>query len=221
MMRVTLAPEPPDFDAKVRQPGKAEIRKAKAALRRGARIELARHWRKCMPELYEAFHGICAYVCVRVDPLTGASSVDHCYAKSSNLELAYEWTNYRFASARMNGRKGAGEDVLDPVDIGDDWFQLECFEFQVHPNPRLAPRVRQSIQSTIDRLGLNDSLCVARRRVAYERFTEDMEHYPVARALERLEEDCPFVARELVRRGLAAPKPPRKAARRRSNAKAR
>lgn len=219
MMRITLAPEPRDFDEKVRRPGKAEIRKAKAALRRSERIELVPHWRKCMPELYAAFHGICAYVCVRVDPLTGASSVDHCYAKSSNLDLAYEWTNYRFACARMNGRKGASDDVLDPVEIGDDWFQLERFEFQVHPNPRLAPHLRLAIESTIKRLGLNDSLCIARRKEDYEQYLELATADPEI-ALANLRRHSPFVARELVRQGLASPTPPRKAARR-SKARAR
>ncbi|MFV8749194.1 hypothetical protein ACNOYE_01450 [Nannocystaceae bacterium ST9] len=134
---------------------------------------------------------------MRVDELTGANSVDHCLPKSSKIELAYEWSNYRFACARMNSRKGIVEHVLDPFEIDDDWFQLEIHGFQVRPNPKLPAATRAQVQATISQLGLNDSLCRARRERDTKNFLDELVSF------ELLERESPFVARELLRLGLA------------------
>ena len=78
-------------------------------------------------------------------------------AKSKAWDRVYEWDNYRLACSRLNSRKNDFSDVLDPFDVQDDWFHLELVGFQVLPNDNIEDQtIRQRIQNTIDRLGLND-----------------------------------------------------------------
>ena len=52
-------------------------------------------------------------------------TVDHYLSCANHRALAYEWTNYRFTSARMNSIKRTEDDrVLDPFEVGDDWFEI-------------------------------------------------------------------------------------------------
>ena len=191
MIRVRLQPEPDDFDVKVRQPG---IR----ALAEGS-YEPPPFWRRCLHQLWEAYKGICSYLCIYIPPGTGARSVDHCLPVSKRRDLIYEWSNYRLACSLMNSRKHAFEDVLDPFDIGDGWFTLEFSFLEIRPNPDLDAATQTRIQVTIDRLKLNDPECVEARANYYQPWAEGEMPF---RLRERL---SPFVARELQRQGLVSP----------------
>jgi hypothetical protein len=114
-------------------------------------------------------------------------------AKSRSWDRVYEWSNYRLACSLLNSRKNDFEDVLDPFDIQDGWFQLELVGFQVVPNKDLEEATRTSVQNTIDRLQLDD-FRQARAR--------DAEYYWAGEvSLKVLTEESPFVARELRRQG--------------------
>ena len=184
MIHVDLQPEPSDFDERVRQPGRR-------ALAEGTR-PLPPYWRECLPQLYERYRGICAYLCIRIPRGTGARSVDHLLPKSKRPDRAYEWDNYRLASALMNARKHDFEDVLDPFEIPDGWFVLELSFLQVMPSPSLDPATRAKVQATIDRLGLNDKECTDARVEVYELYREGA-------TLEQLAYLSPFIAQEVAR----------------------
>ena len=130
-----------------------------------------------------------------VHPVTGFKSVDHYKPKQSYPELAYEWSNYRFASGRMNGRKREFDDVLDPFEIEDGWFCLDFVFFTVKPNPFLDVNLQNKILQTIDRLKLNDTLCKKSRQNDWNEFlTLDSET-----GLIYLRKYSPFLAVEYLR----------------------
>lgn len=189
MIRVHPQPEPDDFDAKIRQPG---IR----ALASGSE-EFPPLWRDCSLHLWEAYRGVCAYLCILIHKGTALRSVDHFLAKSRRRDLIYEWSNYRLACSLMNLRKREFEDVLDPFEVEDGWFILEFSFLQILPHPDLDEATRARVQATIDRLKLNDNECLQARATYYEPFRRGLLQFEV------LEEWSPFVAAELKRQGLA------------------
>lgn len=209
MIRVLPAPPPPDFDAKVRQPGLRAIAELvggappRAAGRRHAQIAGSReeipadkfppYWSEAAGDLVEAYHRICSYLCLYIPGGTGAPSVDHMVPKSTRWDQVYEWGNYRLACALMNARKGAVSSVLDPFDVEDGWFALELVQFQVVQGERLADGVRPSVEATIERLRLNDDTCCAARA----EFAED--YWEGAISVDYLTRHAPFVAVELRR----------------------
>ncbi|WP_441291365.1 hypothetical protein ACSRUE_13635 [Sorangium sp. KYC3313] len=94
MIRVQRAAEPAEFDAKVRQKGKAALKEligsTEAPRRPGPRREkltdriedipsgaLPPFWVQALPELRAAYRDICAYLGMYIDPATGLATVDH------------------------------------------------------------------------------------------------------------------------------------------------
>jgi hypothetical protein len=183
VIHVDPQPEPPAFDARVRQPGQRVLAEG--------RDVLPPLWQACLPDLYERYRGVCAYLCVYIPRATGARSVDHFVPKSRRRDLAYEWTNYRLACSLMNSRKRDFDDVLDPFEIRDGWFVLELSFLQVMPAPSLDGPTRAQVQATIDRLGLNDKECIAARAQHYQPYVEGQLTF------ELLSEWSPFVARQV------------------------
>jgi hypothetical protein len=189
LIHVEPQPEPPDFDAKVRKPGLSDLASPEG--------ELRPHWRHCATQLWQAYKGVCAYSSLHIPRGTGALSVDHLLPKSKRRELAYEWSNYRLACVRMNARKNDLEDVLDPFEVQDGWFALELSTLEVVPGEGLPDALRAQVQKTIDRLDLNDDEFVRARDAHYSAWKEgDM-------SFRLLLKFCPFLAKELLRQGVA------------------
>lgn len=212
MIRVEAAPEPESFDEKVRQPGLSALaelvgeppltprpgpRRSKIADRRedipaGA---LPPFWRESLGDLWHAYEGICAYVSIYIERVTGNGTVDHWIPKSQAWEQIYEWSNYRLACPLMNSRKGAVHVALDPFQIENDWFVLNLVTFEVLPGLALSKELTKKIWSTIDHLNLNDRQCKNVREdyfVAYQ--AGDISWSYLCRR-------APFVAREVERQG--------------------
>lgn len=169
MLHVTEMPEPPDFDTKVRKKGLAYLRKNQIELNQpiptGVKIE--NYWVDCLPELYESYQGICAYVAVHFERVTANGSVDHFAPKSLRADLAYEWRNYRLSCSRMNSRKNDYQDVLDPFEIQDGYFHLELITGRIYANTELAQPLKEMVAATIERLGLDDAGCRTLRAKHY------------------------------------------------------
>ena len=217
MIPVTPAPEPPAFDSKVRQPGLRAIAELagekpdppRTAGRPCKKVAASRdkipagkfppYWRKVLGDLMENYQQICAYLCLYIPRGTGAPSVDHAVAKSQKWDQVYEWSNYRLACSLMNTRKGAAADVLDPFEIGEDWFALELVGFQVLPGDGLSDEVTGAVTNTIERLRLNDLACCGVREEYAERYWNGV--FP----FDHLMQQAPFVARELQRQHLTLP----------------
>lgn len=192
MIHVDRQPEPSDFGSKVRQPGRAWL----AANPDAEPAEWPPHWRKCLGDLLDRYGRVCAYLCIRIPHGVGASSVDHLAPKSKHKDQAYEWGNYRLVCLRMNSRKSAFEDVLDPFEIDDGWFVLDLTALQVMPASHLPSELREQVQATIDRLRLNDKECRDARAMYYDEYVAGHCNRDFLRRW------SPFVAMELDRQGL-------------------
>lgn len=197
MIRVTAEPEPPQFDERVRQPGLALI--AELAAEVGSEDAIAPdqfqpYWRRALDDLLVGYDRICAYLSLYIPEGVGTPSVDHMVAKSKAWDLVYEWSNYRLACLLMNSRKGVA-DVLDPFEIGEDWFALELDEFQIMPGRGLPAEIHARVVDTIATLRLNDNICCD-ARAAYPR-----AYWAGDISLSRLQQRAPFVAKEMERLG--------------------
>ena len=210
MIRVYPAPEPFDFDERVRQPGQQLLDELtghtvtrpgpkRADAGRYATVHdiptarLTDYWTRCLDDLHEQYAGVCAYSALHINEVIGARTVDHWLPKSRHQHLAYEWSNYRLASALMNTRKGDREDLLDPFTVGDDWFSLSCVTGELTPNPTLDPDTQAQVQRTIDALDLNDRRCCDART----RYVTDYLNGEVT--LRFVMRNAPHVASELIR----------------------
>jgi len=198
MLYVSPQPEPVDFDEKVRQKGLAHLADKGIALDRplskGTKINS--YWTGCLPELYAAYSGVCAYVAVHFERVTANGSVDHFVAKSSRADLSYEWSNYRLACGRMNSRKNKYDDVLDPFSLTNGLFHLECVTGRIYPNPAADNDVKELVNQTIKRLGLDDPDC---RELRARHFSEYISKQFDRTYFRRI---SPFVWHEANRQGL-------------------
>lgn len=216
MIPVTPAPEPADFDAKVRRKGLdaiAELTGNKPAqVRRGPKRKkvadtpeqipadaFPAFWRDVLPDMLHSYHRRCAYLALYIEHGTGSPSVDHVVPKSKAWDHVYEWSNYRLVCALVNSKKNDLTLALDPFAIGPELFALEFYEFQVIPGPQADGALWDQVKDTIDLLGLSMDDCCAARRA----YVENYELGPGQGGIDLryLERRAPFVAQELRRQG--------------------
>jgi len=167
VIHVDATPEPASFDKQVRQKGLAWLKKQKISLNRKAPAgtKFQTFWRSCLDHLYQQHDGICSYLAVHFERVTGAGSVDHFIAKSQKAGMAYEWTNFRLACSAMNSAKNVYDDVLDPFEVKDRWFHLNLVTGEISANRRIKLTTKVEVNSTIARLGLNEpAICEMRAR---------------------------------------------------------
>ncbi len=194
MIRVKLAGEPANFDLKVRQKGLAYLKTLPR--NKVPDFRYRSYWRAAIDDMREAYGGICAYTAMEIHDITGAQSVEHFESKSKHPKLAYEWTNFRYVCGRMNGRKGAHEDVVDPFTMPDMLFHLDFPSLKMEVNSRHEKKWGDLGRATIKRLQLNDWRSVKSRR--------SLISLVLARKvpLAYLSETAPFLYRELDRQEL-------------------
>lgn len=222
MIRVEKQPEPRapgfDFDGRVRQPGLSALAELigdpPTVQRTGPRIKPRatrvedlppstlrkyHYWTRALDALHAAYGGRCAYASFYIEPLTGPT-VDHFVAICrAEPQEAYEWGNYRLACSLMNSRKNDFAGVLDPCEIEDGWFTLDLDTFDVVPGEGLDDSLRQRARETIDHL-LNTPECKSMRRRYFElHWAPKDPTRPIP--LWFIEEQAPFLAREMRRQG--------------------
>ncbi len=186
MIRVDQIPEPSAFDAEVRTPGKTWLAKNSAPKRPR---DL---WTPYLPHLAEGFGNLCGYAAMHLEEGT----VDHYLSCATHRHLAYEWSNYRFTSARMNSIKGTeNEHVLDPFEIGDDWFEIHLPSLQMGITTHVPFEHRERALYTLRRLDLRDGEAIIRRRQSwYQAFREQ------GITLHELKRRAPLIARAVEKR---------------------
>lgn len=216
MMRVVLAPKPPHFDALVRDPGLRAIAelvgeeptpprpgpKRKKICDRREEIPAEAFppiWRDVISDLLRAYNHICGYTCLYIERVTGAATVDHMIAKAKAWDQVYSWENYRLVCALMNSRKKDIATVLDPFEVGEDWFALEPFTCQVIPGLGAVGEIRERAEKTLRLLRLNDEIC----RGGRQEYVESYQGGEIS--LSYLQRRAPFIARELRRQGRLRP----------------
>lgn len=198
MIPVNKAPEPADFDLKVRKPGLAYLQEygINVSAAPPKTSELPAYWTKVSGELWESYNRVCAYLCLYFEIASGASTTDHFVAKSENAGLAYEWENYRLACFGANRKKNRFDDVLDPFEIKQDTFFLNLATGEIKPNPGLNQTMQNKCNATIERLGLK---APDNNRWRAENFQEYLQGIVSESYLQR---KSPFVWYEAHRQGL-------------------
>lgn len=140
-----------------------------------------------------AYQSICAYVCVYVELVVGNATVEHFVPKAQRIDLAYEWSNYRFICGTMNGRKSDFTDVLDPFTLADSPFELNFGDFRISVRSDIDLHIATLAESTITRLKLNGTAC---RKLRENHYNE----YLVGEISEvKFRRESPFVHAEAVR----------------------
>jgi hypothetical protein len=152
-------PEPAGFDEKVRQKGNDWLAKNPDP-KKGTKD----YWSPFKSYLADGFTNLCAYS-VMYEPV---GTVDHYLSRDNYRSLAYEWSNFRFASAWINSTKGTLDDqVLDPFDLGDDWFEILLPSLQLVLTDKVLEQQRQKAKFTLERLRLRDDERVLRQRQSW------------------------------------------------------
>lgn len=217
MIPVAPAPEPPEFDAKVRQPGLSAIEelvgrpprlKRRGPKRRSVASQeqdipaevFPPYWREVLPEMLDAYERRCAYLAMYIHHATGNPTVDHVLPKSYRWDQVYEWANYRLCAGIINSKKGELLTLVDPFSIGPNWFGLNLNTCHVDRGPAAPPAEWGRIDATLP--VLNHRLCVAER-------SEYIRCYRLGPGaggfdLAHLESRAPFIASELRRQGQLA-----------------
>jgi hypothetical protein len=120
-------------------------------------------------------------------------TVDHYHSRENYRNLAYEWSNLRFASAWINSSKGTLDDqVLDPFDLGEDWFEILLPSLQLVLTDKVPPQQRQKAEFTLERLRLRDDERVLRQRQQWYQLYLDGDL-----TLQGLEKKAPLIARAI------------------------
>jgi hypothetical protein len=166
MIHVEPPGEPADFEERVRIPCNRWLSNNQHS------NDFPDHWKHCFGALAEGFDHLCGYSAMHVAE-TGAV-VDHYLCKSNHRNLTYEWSNYRYASSRINSRKGACDDqVLDPFEVEDGWFEVQLGSWQLIMTAEIPDGKREVAQHTMDRLWLQTGRDVINhRRKYYKLFLE-------------------------------------------------
>lgn len=180
MMRFNPPSEPPEFDQKARQPGNNWLAKNPNNLRPRD------YWSPFKSNLADGFGNLCGYS-VMYEPV---GTVDHYLSCENYPNLAYEWSNYRFASAWINSSKRTLDDqVLDPFQVGEDWFEIILPSLQLILTNKVPPAERQRAEFTLQRLRLRDDERVIRQRQQWYQLYLDGDI-----TLEGLQKKAPLIA---------------------------
>ena len=134
-------------------------------------------WSPFLPELAEGFAHLCGYAAM-LDPTGGTE--DHYLSWKNHRDLAYEWTNFRFASHVMNSSERAADDaVLDPYLVKSGWFEIILPSLQMRVTDKVPAAHKAAAAFTLKRLKLGNGEKIVRwRQHYYARFqagTLDLE----------------------------------------------
>lgn len=192
MIPVAARPEPANFAVNVRLPGQTFLARVPAP--NAKQFKKHQYWKFALGSLKTAYGSVCAYSSFW---MPSNCSVDHFHPKSVRPDLAYEWTNFRLASEKINANKGNSVEVLDPFYVQRGWFILDFATLWVTPEPSLNANVKTPIQKSIEVLRLNDDQWVQMR---FEIFTSYLKR---ELNLPFLIRNYPFIAAEIQRQNIA------------------
>jgi len=150
-----LQPEPSSFDVHVRQLGQAWLAQHSTGKLKG-------YWTECAGDLAEAFDCLCAYSAMFCEE--DGAEIDHYQPTSTHRHLAYEWSNYRHAAAKLNRRKQARQ-VMDPFAIEPGWFAIRLPDLHAYMVKGACPQShQQAANDFLDDLGLRLGAPALRQR---------------------------------------------------------
>jgi hypothetical protein len=204
VIHVCRASEPVGFEAQIRQPGLLALRELAGdptvPSRPGPkRKRLPDLWTRALPDMRGLYQRTCAYLALYIHRGTGRDTVDHFVARDVDRSLAYEWSNYRYASLDVNRLKGT-KVFLDPFLVSSDWFELDLATFEVRARVAVPESDRAAWDNTLGALN-EPTFCDARRWYHERYFGRKLDSFDPDEPmpLDELVVQAPFVARELSR----------------------
>jgi hypothetical protein len=155
MMRFEPIPEPIEFAEKCRKEGNAWL--ANNPDKKRPRD----YWSPFKRDLANGFRHLCGYS-VMYEP---NATVDHFLSCANYRHLAYEWSNYRYATGWINSsKKNLDDQILDPFEVEDNWFEILLPSLQLVLTDQVPPSHRTKAEFTLKRLGLDRNERVMRLR---------------------------------------------------------
>jgi hypothetical protein len=158
---VAPVPEPDGFHQKARVPGHAWLAENPGSARPRD------YWSPFRDALAEGFAHRCGYTAL----LDHCGTVDHFRSYRAHPALAYEWSNYRYASGWINSSKRAGEEMLDPYLIGEGWFEILLPSLQLVMTEAVPPEHRELAEQTLRKIG-RDRRVMKPRQWWYQHYLE-------------------------------------------------
>jgi len=162
--------EPPTFREQARKPGLKWLRSNPDAKRPK---DL---WSSFKPALADGFRQLCAYSAM-YEPV---GTVDHYLSwnncRDAKANLAYQWSNYRFASQWINSSKQTADAcVLDPFKVQNGWFEIILPSLQLVLSHSIPIRYKAKAEYTLKRLHLVDDERVIRQRCEWYQMLKNKE----------------------------------------------
>ena len=183
--------EPAGFDVRCRQKGLQWLADHPKATRKG-NARPRDYWSSFRPQLADAFCDLCAYGAM-YEPV---GTVDHFEPVDANEARAYDWNNYRLASAWINSSKNKRTAVLDPLLVQEGWFEVLLPSLQLVIVPDKVPvHLHALAEQTLTDLHLRDDERVLRQRRAWLRKYEEGKL-----TLDGLRELAPLIAAAVEKR---------------------
>ena len=156
MIRCRLAPQPRGFQARVRQPDRAWLKKHRTG-------RPPPYWLNAWEDVANAFEDRCAYTAMWIG---APGTVDHFVSVDEKRRLAYEWSNYRYAAGWINSSKSklSSRDIIDPFVVGKGWFEILLPSCQMVRTRRCPKKFRVRADNMLNRLHLGHDERVVRYR---------------------------------------------------------
>lgn len=119
------------------------------------------YWTAFQPELADGFYQRCGWWAMWI----ADGAVDHFLSRKNHRHLAYTWDNYRYIAGTVNSSKKALDDqVLDPFEIEDGWFEVLLPSMQLVPTLTLPAVLAAKAAFTLKKLHLENGTKVRRCR---------------------------------------------------------
>ena len=194
MIPVVMQPEPDNFDIDVRQPGKSILSTNPTIS--DSFWKRHSYWGRISKDLYNLYRGICAYTGEWFPRTTTRASLDHFIPKSIAPSLAYEWSNYRLTTQKVNENKKGHTIIADPFEVRSGWFVLSLPGCYIVPGENLSSDEHFLVEQTINILKLNND------DSAQSRCDIILDYINGYVNLDFLQSKYPYIAHELTRQNM-------------------
>jgi hypothetical protein len=184
MIHFAPVPEPQEFKQKAQEPGERWLAQHPDANRPKD------YWSPFKSRLADGFGHLCGYSAM-YEPV---GTVDHFVSFNEAPDLAYRWSNYRYSSGWINSSKSklSSDQIFDPYEVQDGWFELHLPSLQLKVSPDIPPTEKAKAGFVLQRLHLAHDERILRQRRAWYRLYQEGKL-----TLEGLREMAPLIARAI------------------------
>ena len=127
-------------------------------------------------------------------------TVDHFVSVDEDMQLAYDWGNYRYASGWINSSKQNATGLLDPFEVHDGSFEILLPSLQLVLSDAVPEADREKAAYTLERLHLAHDERIIRQRREWYRMYQDGEI-----TLDGLRKKAPLIARAIDKANARSP----------------